>query len=924
MHKRPAVRRPATAWAFAVATGLAAAFLVPAFGSAAEAATTTLTLYAAPDGTGTNCTQTAPCSLSGAQTKVRDVVAGGSAGDVDVKLGDGTYRLGSTWKFGAQDSGTAGHPVVWEAADGAHPVISGATRIHKWTDTGTAGLWSASVPAGSESRQLYVDGRQAPVAQATPAQLGFAGSWTGTTDGYNISGDSAAKAWFGALSADELQQVEFDYPGGNGPWTESRCRVAGYDSATAALTMTQPCWTNTTRRASFSHASGGLPSMNPGTKPSFVTNAKALIRPGQWYLDSAASKLYYKPLAGQSLKSFAVELPRLESLLQGAGTLATPVHDLTFKGLQFSYATWNGPSGAAGFSDVQSNLRMTEAPAGGSTKGNQAMCEFSAPAGSCPWGGLTQPQANVAFSAAHDVTLTGNRFAELGGAGLSVMYGSVNTRIQGNEFTDIASTGILLGCTYDPTPVLPVGATSAQLSPPEGIKQHCTPDPAAVSGDTIGANEILTDTTVSDNVIHRVGTDYSSACGITLLFSRGTTITHNNLYDLPYTAITAGVIQGHVDHAGDAQNSVNINENNTISNNRFHDWMQRRQDGGAIYVEGHQAQYRDANGNAVPATGAVDPAQTLAHGLQVHGNVAYNSPRTNFTYYDDAGSEWINWQGNVAFNAGSRSQGGCSSTGHFWTSDSYFSGSTEAYACSLPIDSHVSNNTTVTSTPGPGDLSTTPTAGKIPESLFTSAGVSDDHAALVKSAGPEVSYVSAADGSNHILVAGEGFGANPKVYVGSSTLKNRDVQRLSSGFLIATVPPGTRTYQVSVGRPVDDPTRINDTDSTITYSGFSTSSGRGMGDFLDDIHYATANGSTITYTFTGTSIKVYGELNSDQGNIGITVDNQAQQTVATTSDDGQRHTNVVVFSADGLSPGTHTIVIEKLSGTYATFDGFGG
>ena len=43
-----------------------------------------------------------------------------------------------------------------------------------------------------------------------------------------------------------------------------------------------------------------------------------------------------------------VELPRLETLVQGAGSLAQPVHDLTFSGLQFSYATWNAPSGADG------------------------------------------------------------------------------------------------------------------------------------------------------------------------------------------------------------------------------------------------------------------------------------------------------------------------------------------------------------------------------------------------------------------------------------------------------------------------------------------------------------------------------------------------------------------------------------------------
>jgi len=38
--------------------------------------------------------------------------------------------------------------------------------------------------------------------------------------------------------------------------------------------------------------------------------------------------------------------------------------------------------------------------------------------------------------------------------------------------------------------------------------------------------------------------------------------------------------------------------------------------------------------------------------------------------------------------------------------------------------------------------------------------------------------------------------------------------------------------------------------------------------------------------------------------------------------DGQRHADVAVYAA-ALSPGTHTIVITKLSGQYTTLDGFG-
>jgi Carbohydrate esterase 2 N-terminal len=116
--------------------------------------------------------------------------------------------------------------------------------------------------------------------------------------------------------------------------------------------------------------------------------------------------------------------------------------------------------------------------------------------------------------------------------------------------------------------------------------------------------------------------------------------------------------------------------------------------------------------------------------------------------------------------------------------------------------------------------------------------------------------------------------------------------------------------------------RLNDTDPTITYSGFSDSANRGLGDFDNDVHFATANGSTAKLTFTGTGIQVFGEQNTDQGNIGISIDGGAEQTISTLPSDGQRHSNVAVYTAAGLASGNHTIVVTKLSGTYTTLDGF--
>jgi hypothetical protein len=949
-------------------------------------------VYAAPDGSGTRCSSAAPCSITAAQQAVRRDRAQRTA-DVRVILADGTYRLAAPLDFDAADSGGPGHPVVWTAAPGAHPILSGATQVSGWTASSASGVWSTSVPAGSASRQLYVDGSEAPVAKATPAQLHFAGGWKGSADGYDLTADPAALAFFSAMTPAQLQQVEFDYPGGNGQWTDSQCGVQSLSGS--VLTMDEPCWTDVTDRSDYAQASGTLPSMSTSQMPASIENAGSLLHPGQWLLDQPTHTLYLYPLDGAEPNSLDVELPRLETLVQGADTLAQPVHDLTFSGITFSYATWNAPSGPAGFADVQSNLHMTGA-------NNQGMCSFSSPAGSCPWGLLTEPHANVAFTAADRITLTGDRFSELGGAGLSIAYGSSHNLVQGNEFTDIASTAILLGCTADPTPVNPDPAhfpdyLTTNPDSPQTIKDDCTPDPSAVSGDKIGTNEIAT----SDNVIDHVGTDYPSASGITLLFSQHTTVTHNELYDLPYTGITDGVIQGHVDDADHPFNSLNINADNTISYNLIHDYLRVLGDGGGVYIEGHQAAYYyQADGKTI------DFDATMANGLQVIGNVTYNQGPGFASFYDDAGSEWVHYVGNVQFhNNGANAQGGCAPTGHFLVEGNYFSAPDGQYICVNAVDSHVGSNTSIAASPGPNDLQLAPLQSAGPDrSARGFADATDVETDYISA--PQATYANGAT-TMRVLIGGAGFGPGTPVYFSGHAAPK--VQVLSPGFLIATLPQGADTSQVSVGglvaapqisipasgatgvagtsavqgsgvtgdtvtvteggttlcqvtvedsawsctateadgqhtlvavqsnaRGVTSPSatvvfvvgtapaavRLNDTDPAIQYSGFSYQSNRGLGDYEDDIHYASDDGSTITYTFVGTGIRVYGEQSTDEGHFSAVLDGGAPVSVDTVPGDGQRHSNVVVWSQSGLSAGVHTLVLTKVDGSYMTFDGF--
>ena len=987
-RRRPVLLLAGTAVTALVATGLVSA--------SAAAASPVASIYAAPNGSGTRCSSAAPCSITTAQQAVRHARAGHTA-DLQVVLDDGTYPLAAPLDFDAADSGSPGHPVVWTAARGAHPVLSGATRVRDWTAAAPSGVWSTSVPATSASRQLYVDGTEAPVAQATPSQLHFAGGWKGSAKGYDLTADPTALAFFSAMAPAQLQQVEFDYPGGNGQWTDSKCRVQSLSGT--SLTMDQPCWKDVTDRADYSQASGTLPSMGTSQMPTSIQNASSLLHPGQWFLDQSSHTLYLYPLDGAEPDSLDVELPRLETLVQGAGSLAHPVHDLTFSGLTFSYATWNAPSEPTGFADVQSNLRMTGA-------NNQGMCSLSSPAGSCPWGLLTEPHANVSFTAADHITLTGNRFADLGGAGLNIAYGSSHNLVQGNAFTDIASTSILLGCTADPTPVNPDPAhfpdyLTTNPDTPQTIKDNCTPDPSAVSGDTIGADEIATDNTISDNVIDHVGTDYPSASGITLLFSRHTVVTHNELYDLPYSGITAGVIQGHVDSAAHPSNSLNINADNTISYNLIHDYLTVLGDGGGVYMEGHQAAYQyQADGKTI------DFDATMAHGLQVIGNVTYNQGPGFASFYDDAGSEWIHYVGNVQFhNNGANAQGGCAPTGHFLVEGNYFSAPDGQYICADAVDSHVGSNTSIPASPGPNDIQLT---------ALQNAGPDASGRALADATDLESDYVSTpqATFSNgtttmRVLIGGAGFGPGTPVYFSGHAAPK--VQVLSPGFLIASLPPGADTKQVSVGglvvapqisapasgatgvasaftvhgtgatgdtvtvteggttlcrvtvtgsawsctateadgqhtlvavqsnaRGVESPpattvfvvgkapaaVRLNDNDPAVQYSGFSYQNNRGLGDYQDDLHYASDNGSTVTYTFVGTGIKVYGEQSSDEGHFSAVLDAGTPVSVDTVPSDGQRHSNVVVWSKTGLPAGVHTLVLTKVDGTYMTFDGF--
>jgi hypothetical protein len=86
------------------------------------------------------------------------------------------------------------------------------------------------------------------------------------------------------------------------------------------------------------------------------------------------------------------------------------------------------------------------------------------------------------------------------------------------------------------------------------------------------------------------------------------------------------------------------------------------------------------------------------------------------------------------------------------------------------------------------------------------------------------------------------------------------------------------------------------------------------------VHYTQHDGDSATISFTGTGISFLTETNSDEGDIGVTLDAVSRGTVSANT--AQRQAQFPVYSVTGLPAGPHTLTVTKLSGTYLLVDGF--
>ena len=359
--------------------------------------------------------------------------------DVTVQIADGIYRLDAPLRFNADDGGSDGFTVRWEGAEGAHPVISGSVPVTGWRIADARRrIWSASIPIGSDPRQLVVGGHLAPRAAIEVPRSAFEfRDW-----GLEI----IDPAWRFLASLPDQHRMEVE---GTGWFTDRHAMVDRIDGT--SIVMQQPGWRNNligydTIARPVSTAAAHL----------FLANSLAFVlAPGQWFADPAAGKLYYKPRAGEDMTKTSVELPQLQSLLSIAGSYDRPVKDLQFRRLSFRNTSWLAPSGPEGYASQQS----------GSFLAGSVPRYPVDPIRDCSWGcwpfeamrnKWQQQPAAVQVAAATRIVFDDDQFSELGQIALGignnpdandfgVGLGTTAIDVTRSWFTDLAGGAIMVG-----------------------------------------------------------------------------------------------------------------------------------------------------------------------------------------------------------------------------------------------------------------------------------------------------------------------------------------------------------------------------------------------------------------------------------------------------------------------------------------------
>ena len=518
------------------------------------------------------------------------------AGGIHIILTGGEYVLDEPVFIRPEDSGTASSPTIIETAIGEKAVISGGADVTNWRKAGhipglskqaQGNVWVARIPQVSGDnllfRQLWVNGAKAIRARES------------NTD------DNMSRI----LSLDkQKQEIWIPLPKGGLPknagqmemiihqmWAIANLRVKTItiEGDKACLTFYQP-----ESKIEFEHpwpapVIDKAHKMN-GNSAFYLTNSIAFLdRPGEWYEDIKAGKIYYWPRKGEDLNHAKVIAPSLEKLVQVTGTIDRPVNYVFFKGIYFEYATWLRPS-QQGHVPLQAGMYLLDAYKL-KIKGTPEKSGLENQA----WVG--RPPAAVELIYVNHTGFEGCTFTHLASTGLDYVIGDHDDEIKGNLFKDIGGTGIQVGTYSD-----------------EALEAHLPYNPKDV-------RDVCTNEHVENNLVDDVTNEDWGCLGISAGYVKGIRIEHNEICDVSYSGINLG---------WGWTKAANAMSDNIVRANKIHHYAKHMYDVSGIYT-------LSAQPNSVIDSNYVDSIYKVSYA---------HDPEHWFYLYCDEGSSYITVKNN--------------------------------------------------------------------------------------------------------------------------------------------------------------------------------------------------------------------------------------------------------------------------------------
>lgn len=236
--------------------------------------------------------QTPFATLARAQQAVRERIANGHDADIEVVIRQGSYALEETWKFDHQDS-MQNHKVVYRNYPYEYPILEGYKIIQGFRPY-RDGIYVADIPKDVNFRNLTEDGKMATVARYPDegylqVKKHFKHNEADTCISFGYGKDTMLD-----LAAKDNGVECAIFPGGEyGEWNWffHIYPVADINIDEHVVTLD---------RSGYSQ---NVYCMGKGSRYFMQNSLSFLNREGEFYVDVAQGKLYYKPFDASNLEN---------------------------------------------------------------------------------------------------------------------------------------------------------------------------------------------------------------------------------------------------------------------------------------------------------------------------------------------------------------------------------------------------------------------------------------------------------------------------------------------------------------------------------------------------------------------------------------------------------------------------------------------